>query len=310
VPELLAGSPAAFIALAAVLGLLVGSFLNVVIHRLPRMLEREWQAQARELLAGDAVAGPGSAAAPPAVAPSAEVPYNLVVPRSACPACHAPITAMQNIPLVSWLALRGRCASCRAPISVRYPLIELLTGVLSAAVAWKFGFGWPAAGALGVSWALVALAGIDLDTQLLPDSITLPLLWAGLLASLAWSPLVGAASLPVPPAESILGAAVGYLSLWSVYHLFRLATGKEGMGHGDFKLLAALGAWLGWHMLLPIVLGSACVGALVGIGLIASGRRGRSVPMPFGPFLAAAGWAAMMWGNEWVAAYLHLYASH
>jgi leader peptidase (prepilin peptidase)/N-methyltransferase len=298
--ELLAGSPAAFIALAAVLGLLVGSFLNVVIHRLPRMLEREWQAQARDVLADDA----------PAVPPGAEAPYNLVVPRSACPACNTQITALQNIPLVSWLVLRGRCAQCRAPISVRYPLVELLTGVLSAAVAWKFGFGWPAAGALAVSWALVALAGIDLDTQLLPDVITLPLLWAGLLASLAWSPMVGSASLPVPPTESILGAALGYLSLWSIYHLFRLVTGKEGMGHGDFKLLAALGAWLGWHMLLPIVLGSAGVGALVGIGLIVAGRRGRNVPLPFGPFLAAAGWVVMMWGNEWVAAYLHLYSPH
>ena len=294
--ELLAGQPAAFIALAAVLGLLVGSFLNVVIHRLPRMLEREWQAQAREQL--------GAGAAQP------EASYNLVVPRSACPACHAPITALQNIPLISWLALRGRCANCHAPISVRYPLVELLTGLASAAVAWKFGFGWPAAAALAVSWSLVALAGIDLDTQLLPDAITLPLLWAGLLASLAWSPMVGAASLPVPPAQAILGAALGYLSLWSVYQLFRLATGKEGMGHGDFKLLAALGAWLGWHMLLPVVLASACVGALVGIGLIVSGRRGRSVPLPFGPFLAAAGWLAMMWGPEWVAAYLNLYVPH
>jgi leader peptidase (prepilin peptidase) / N-methyltransferase len=300
VPELLAGSPAAFIALSAVLGLLVGSFLNVVIHRLPRMLEREWQAQAREQLGTEAA---------PAGAPG-EAAYNLVVPRSACPSCHAQITALQNIPLVSWLALRGRCATCRAPISVRYPLVELLTGLVSAAVAWKFGFGWPAAGALGVSWTLVALAGIDLDTQLLPDAITLPLLWAGLLASLAGSPLPGAASLPVSPVESILGAALGYLSLWLVYHLFRLATGKEGMGHGDFKLLAALGAWLGWHMLLPIVLASACFGALVGIALIVSGRRGREVPLPFGPFLAAAGWLAMMWGPEWVAAYLHLYAPH
>jgi len=216
------------------------------------------------------------------------------------------------------MILRGRCRNCRGRISIRYPLIELLCGVLGGLVAWKFGFGWSAAGALLLSWSLVALAGIDLDTQLLPDAITLPLLWAGLLASLAW-PLAGQGlglsaaagvpipSLPVAPADAIIGAAAGYLSLWSVYHLFRLLTGKEGMGHGDFKLLAALGAWLGWHLLLPIILGSAVVGALVGIGLIAARRRGREVPIPFGPFLAAAGWLAMMWGHEWVSAYLGLY---
>lgn len=305
---MLAGSPAAFVTVATVIGLLVGSFLNVVIHRLPLMLERQWRAQAAEMLAD---APPTSAtAAVPAATPASttpEAPYNLVVPRSACPSCQAPITALQNIPLISWLALRGRCANCHAPISLRYPLVELFTGLLSAAVAWKFGFGWPAAGGLLLSWALVALAAIDIDTQLLPDAITLPLLWAGLVASLAASPL-SMASLPVPPAEAIIGAAAGYLSLWCVYHLFRLLTGKEGMGHGDFKLLAALGAWLGWHLLLPIVLGSALVGAVVGLTLIATGRRGRSVPLPFGPFLAAAGWLAMMWGNQWVAAYLHLYA--
>jgi leader peptidase (prepilin peptidase)/N-methyltransferase len=301
--DLLAGSPAAFVTVAALLGLLVGSFLNVVIHRLPRMLDRQWRAQAAEMLAAAAAATTTSGT----VADDASAaPYNLVVPRSACPACQAPITALQNIPVASWLALRGRCAACRAPISIRYPLVELLTGLLSAAVAWKFGFGWSAAAGLALTWALVALAGIDLDTQLLPDAITLPLLWAGLLASLAWSPYT-LASLPVPPGEAILGAAAGYLSLWGVYHLFRLVTGKEGMGHGDFKLLAALGAWLGWHLLLPIILGSALVGAVIGLALIAAGRRGRGVPLPFGPFLAGAGWLAMMWGHEWVAAYLHLY---
>jgi len=306
---LLAESSAAFVAVCVVLGLLVGSFLNVVIHRLPRMLERQWRAQAAEY------AAEGAAAAAP---PAAEPPYNLVVPRSACPHCRAPITALQNVPVISWLALHGRCAACKAPISLRYPLVELLCGVLGGLVAWKFGFGWSAAGALALSWSLVALAGIDLDTQLLPDAITLPLLWAGLLASLAW-PLAGQGlglsaaagvpgpSLPVAPADAIIGAAAGYLSLWSAYHLFRLLTGKEGMGHGDFKLLAALGAWLGWHLLLPIILGSAVVGALVGIGLIAARRRGRDVPIPFGPFLAAAGWLAMMWGHEWVSAYLGLY---
>jgi leader peptidase (prepilin peptidase)/N-methyltransferase len=314
--ELLAGSSTAFVALAVVLGLLVGSFLNVVIHRLPRMLERQWRDQAAEFAAEDAA---NATSGKPQPAATAAARYNLVVPRSACPGCSAPITALQNIPVISWLALRGRCANCKAPISARYPVVELLCGVLSGLVAWKFGFGWPAAAGLAVTWSLVALAGIDLDTQLLPDAITLPLLWAGLLASLAW-PLAGGAlagdpgallpSLPVSPGDAIIGAAAGYLSLWSVYHLFRLLTGKEGMGHGDFKLLAALGAWLGWHLLLPIVLGSAVVGAIVGIGLIAARKRGREVPIPFGPFLAASGWLAMMWGHEWVAAYLALYARH
>jgi leader peptidase (prepilin peptidase)/N-methyltransferase len=317
--ELLAGSSAAFVALAVVLGLLVGSFLNVVIHRLPRMLERQWRAEAAQYAAEAPGAGP---AGEPAGAAPAEARYNLVVPRSACPHCSAPITALQNIPVISWLALRGRCAACKAPISPRYPVVELLCGILSGLVAWKFGFGWNAVAALGLTWSLIALAGIDVDTQLLPDAITLPMLWAGLLASLAW-PLppglggvaYGAAggttallpSLPVSPADAIIGAAAGYLSLWSVYHLFRLLTGKEGMGHGDFKLLAALGAWLGWRLLLPIVLGSAVVGAITGIGLIVLRGRGRSVPIPFGPFLAAAGWLAMMWGHEWVGAYLSLY---
>jgi leader peptidase (prepilin peptidase)/N-methyltransferase len=318
--ELLAGSSTAFVALAVVLGLLVGSFLNVVIHRLPRMLERQWRDQAADYAAEQAAVHAAGATAPPA---PAEPRYNLVVPRSACPSCSAPITALQNIPVISWLALRGKCARCKAPISARYPVVELLCGVLSGLVAWKLGFGWSAAAGLAVTWSLVALAGIDLDTQLLPDAITLPLLWAGLLASLAW-PLAAATtgatmaggagavlpSLPVSPGEAIVGAAAGYLSLWSVYHLFRLLTGKEGMGHGDFKLLAALGAWLGWHLLLPIVLGSAVVGAIVGIGLIAARKRGREVPIPFGPFLAASGWLAMMWGHEWVAAYLNLYARH
>jgi leader peptidase (prepilin peptidase)/N-methyltransferase len=289
---------AAWVALAGVLGLLIGSFLNVVIHRLPKMLDRQWREQCAELEpvtpASTAPASPGAA------------PYNLVTPRSACPACHAPIHAWQNIPLISYLALRGRCASCGVRISPRYPLIEALCGVLTAAVAWKFGVSWEALAAALVTWFLIALAGIDLDHQLLPDDLTLPLLWAGLVASLLWTPGV-ATSLPVSPVEAIVGAAAGYVSLWLVYQLFRLCTGKEGMGYGDFKLLAALGAWLGGRMLLPIVLGSASVGALVGIALIVSGRRGRGTPLPFGPFLAAAGWLAMMWGPEWVSAYLRLY---
>jgi leader peptidase (prepilin peptidase) / N-methyltransferase len=272
---------------------MVGSFLNVVIHRLPIMLERSWREQGAE-----------SSATPEA--PVTGERYNLVVPRSSCPACRAPIAAWHNIPVFSWLQLRGRCASCQTRISIRYPLVELLCGVLSAAVVWKFGVAWPTLGALIVTWYLIALAAIDLDHQLLPDSLTLPLLWAGLLASLGWHEFTPT-SLPVSPTDAIIGASAGYLTLWSVYQLFRLCTGKEGMGYGDFKLLAALGAWLGWRMLLPIVLCSAAVGAVVGIALIVAKRRGRGVPLPFGPFLAAAGWLAMMWGPQWVSAYLGLY---
>ncbi len=295
---LLAQSPAAFIALSLLLGLLIGSFLNVVIYRLPLMLEREWRAQCAELAAAGESAG--------VAANPGEPPFNLVVPRSACPGCRAPIRAIHNVPVLSWLALRGRCASCQVRISARYPIVELLCGVLSGVVAWKFGFGWQAGAALAITWLLIALTGIDLDHQLLPDSLTLTLLWGGLLASVFWS-ANNPHSLPVSPADSIIGAVAGYLSLWSVYQLFKLATGKEGMGYGDFKLLAALGAWLGWRMLLPIVLCSAAVGATVGIALIVTGRQKRSVPIPFGPFLAAAGWLAMMWGPEWVASYLGLF---
>jgi leader peptidase (prepilin peptidase)/N-methyltransferase len=305
---LLASSPGFFITLALLLGLLVGSFLNVVIYRLPLMLERQWRAQCAEL-ATSSHGTPGTtmqAGRAGSAEPAPEPQFNLIVPRSACPACKAPIRAWHNIPVLSWLLLRGRCADCSARISIRYPLVELACGLLTAAVAWKFGYGMQAAAAILVTWFLIALTGIDFDHQLLPDSLTLPLLWAGLLASLAWSAGSGA-HLPVSTRDAIIGAAAGYLSLWSVYHLFRLATGKEGMGYGDFKLLAALGAWLGWKMLLPIVLCSAAVGAMVGILLIVTGQRGRSVPMPFGPFLAAAGWIAMMWGPEWVGAYLSLY---
>jgi leader peptidase (prepilin peptidase)/N-methyltransferase len=313
--ELLAQSPALFIALTLVLGLLVGSFLNVVIYRLPVMLEREWRAQCAEHAQAQAQAqadhpqsaNPQAAGAAAASTAHDEPPFNLVVPRSACPHCRAPISALQNIPLISWLLLRGRCANCKAPISKRYPLIELVCGLLSAVVAWKFGWCWQALAALLVTWYLIALTGIDIDHQLLPDALTLPLLWGGLVASLWWSP-DSAHSLPVSPSDAIIGAAAGYLSLWCVYHLFKLLTGKDGMGYGDFKLLAALGAWLGWHMLLPIVLCSAAVGAFVGIALIVGRGRERGIPIAFGPFLAAAGWLAMMWGPQWVASYLGLFA--
>jgi leader peptidase (prepilin peptidase) / N-methyltransferase len=272
------------------LSLLVGSFLNVVIHRVPVMLEREWRAQAEQALQPDV-----EAEAPPK--------YNLVVPRSACPKCGAQITALQNVPLVSYLLLGGKCASCGAKISARYPLVELGTAILSALVAWRFGFVWYTAAALLLTWMLVALTGIDIDHQLLPDSMTLPLVWLGLLLSLAASvPDIG---LPVDPRSSIIGAAAGYLSLWSVYHVFRLLTGKEGMGYGDFKLFAALGAWLGWQMLLPIILLAAFSGAVIGILMIVLRGRDRNIPIPFGPYLAAAGWIALMWGDQIVTSYLH-----
>jgi leader peptidase (prepilin peptidase) / N-methyltransferase len=301
---LLSSSPVSFILTCVVLGLLVGSFLNVVIYRVPVILERQWREQCVELAADSA----GSPDAAPGTAPGPRAePFNLVVPRSACPACKAPITALQNIPVVSYLFLRGRCASCGIRISPRYPAIEALTGLLSAAVAWKFGFGWPALAGLVLTWFLVALTFIDVDHQLLPDNLTLPLLWIGLLLSL-WSSYAGGAILPVSPRSSIIGAIAGYLSLWSVYHLFRLLTGKEGMGYGDFKLFAALGAWLGWKMLLPIILIAAGVGAVVGIAIIALRGQNRSTPIAFGPFLATAGWLMLMFGQELVTGYLGLFS--
>ena len=293
---LLAQVPAAFIAVALLVGLLVGSFLNVVIHRLPRMLERAWRAECAALDGHGSGAGTAS---PDAGAPPAR--YDLVAPRSACPSCGTPIAARHNIPLLSWLLLRGRCAHCAAPISPRYPLVEAATGVLTALVAWKFGFGLPALFATLITWYLVAATLIDLEHQLLPDVLTLPLLWLGLLASLL-PPALPAASLPVEPRTAIIGAAAGYLSLWCVYHLFRLATGKEGMGYGDFKLLGALGAWLGWKSLFLVIIASAMVGAVTGIALILLRRHDRGVPIPFGPFLAAAGWLALMWRTELAAA--------
>jgi leader peptidase (prepilin peptidase)/N-methyltransferase len=290
--ELLASSPAFFVGIILVLGLLVGSFLNVVIHRLPIILERQWRQEYSESLSN------------PIELPPADQPFNLMVPRSACPACKAPITALQNIPIVSYLVLRGRCNGCGTRISPRYPFVEFLTAILSAAVAWKYGFGWPTAAAVVLTWFLVALTFIDADTQLLPDQLTLPLLWLGLLLSL-WGPQAhGGPPIPVDMRSSIIGAIVGYLSLWSVYHLFRLVTGKEGMGYGDFKLLAALGAWLGYQMLLPIILFAAAVGSVIGIALLAARGQSRATHIAFGPFLAAAGWLVLMFGPEIVARYL------
>jgi leader peptidase (prepilin peptidase)/N-methyltransferase len=273
----------AFIAVAVVFGLMIGSFLNVVIHRLPRMMERDWAAQCAELR--------GEAA-------SVGEPYSLVRPRSRCPDCGRPILATENIPLLSYLILRGRCRGCGKAISARYPLVEALTGMLFGICAWQLGPSLAAAGAMTFSAAMVALAFIDLDTQLLPDDITLPLLWLGLLINLpgTFTDLAGA----------VAGAAVGYLSLWSVYWLFKMATGKEGMGYGDFKLLAAIGAWLGWQVLPLTILLSSLVGAVVGIGLIVLVRHGRNVPIPFGPYLAAAGLIALFWGKSLTHAYLGL----
>jgi leader peptidase (prepilin peptidase)/N-methyltransferase len=262
---------------AVFVGLAVGSFLNVVIHRLPKMMESEWRAQCAEL----------SGSAPPD-----EPRYNLVVPRSTCPACGTAIRARDNIPVVSWLLLRGKCAHCAAPISPRYPLVEALTAALSALVIWKFGANSTGFAVCVFTWILIALTFIDADTTLLPDDLTIPLLWLGLLANLF--AVIPAVTLP----EAVIGAVAGYLILWSVYWVFRLATGKEGMGYGDFKLLAALGAWLGWKALLPVLLLSSVVGAMVGIAMIVLQRRGRGVQIPFGPYLATAGFLVMMLGDR------------
>lgn len=286
--EWLPDNPAAFTLLCGVLGLLVGSFLNVVIHRLPIMMQREWRVACEEILVeqGCSVSGPA--------APSDR--YNLVVPGSACPHCGHKIGALENVPVLSWVFLRGKCRGCKAPISPRYPLVELLTGAAFATIAWHFGWG-PAAGfGLVFSAVLIALTFIDIDHQLLPDSLTLPLLWLGLLLSL--NPVF------VDSRSALIGGAAGYLSLWSVFWLFKLVTGKEGMGAGDFKLLAALGAWLGWQMLPLVILLSSVVGAVAGIGLIAYNKGDRQLRIPFGPYLAVAGWIALLWGDVLVQWYL------
>jgi len=274
------------------LGLLVGSFLNVVIYRLPIMMEREWQQQCQELTADGTSQEKEEEAEP----------FNLMVPRSRCSACGTPITAVQNIPLVSWLALKGKCGNCSAPISARYPIIELLTGLLSGAVIWQFGPTIYGSAALLLVWALIALTMIDIDHQILPDRITLPLMWLGIALSLWHQP---GSDLPFPDLQaSVIGAMAGYMALWSVYWLFKLVTGKEGMGYGDFKLLAALGAWLGWQMLPLIIMFSAIVGAVVGIGMIIFLGRDRQIPIPFGPYLAGAGLIALFFGQQIIASYL------
>lgn len=273
--------PALALPAAAVVGLFVGSFLNVVIHRLPKMMERGWAEQCAELAGRE-----------PPPAPR----YNLAVPRSACPACGHAITAMENVPVLSWLALRGRCSACQARISPRYPVVELAAGALALAAIWQFGPTWKGLASCLLLWTLLALAFIDADTQLLPDDLTLPLLWGGLLANLF--------GLFVPLASAVIGAIAGYLSLWTVYWLFKLIRGKEGMGYGDFKLLAALGAWLGWPMLPQIVLVSSVLGAIGGIAMIVVRGRDRATPLPFGPWLAGAGAIALFVGPQINALYL------
>lgn len=272
---LLQASPIFFIIIITILGLLVGSFLNVVIYRLPVMMMQDWRQQCADLNDEE-------------LAPIEK--FSLSHPRSRCPKCSHQITALENIPIISYLILGGNCRQCKTSIAIRYPLIEALTGLLSALVAWKFGFDWSCVGALLLTWILIALTFIDIDHQLLPDSITLPLMWLGILFSFF--------TVYTDLHASIVGAIAGYMSLWLVFQGFKLATGKEGMGYGDFKLLAALGAWLGWSLLPTIVLLSSLVGAIVGISLIVFGKHQRDIPIPFGPYLAAAGWIALMWGHQ------------
>jgi leader peptidase (prepilin peptidase)/N-methyltransferase len=279
--EYFSSSLVSWVMAISLLGLLFGSFLNVVIYRLPIMMQREWEFQAAEL-SGQQF-------------DQSDI-FNLSTPRSSCPHCGHAITALENIPVISYLVLGGKCRGCRAGISARYPLIEALTALLSATVAWHFGFTWACVGALLLTWSLIALTFIDLDHQLLPDKITLPLVWLGLFFNLF--------GVFTDLSSSVVGAIAGYLSLWSIYHLFRLITGKEGMGYGDFKLLAALGAWMGWQSLPMIVLLSSLVGAVVGITLILLRNHQRDIPIPFGPYLAAAGWIAFLWGDQINAVYL------
>jgi leader peptidase (prepilin peptidase)/N-methyltransferase len=286
-------TPALTLACAAIFGLLVGSFLNVVIHRLPLMMQAQWEAEAAQIseAATGSTAGAGESAMKPAAAP-----FNLVVPRSRCPHCGHPITAAENIPVLSWLWLRGRCSACKAPISARYPLIEVLSGALSFACIWHYGLTLAGVAAVLLCFALVTLAFIDFDTQLLPDDITLPLLWGGLLLNLAGAGFVALQ-------DAVIGAVAGYLLLWTIYWAFRLLTGKEGMGYGDFKLLAALGAWFGWQAIPAIILLASVVGAVVGIALTVFARHGRDIPIPFGPYLAGAGALTLFFSKPLMALY-------
>jgi len=280
----LQNSPTYFVALVSIIGLMLGSFLNVVIYRLPKMMEREWRQHCAELCAEKIAEEPV---------------FNLAVPRSTCPQCQHKISVLENIPLVSYLFLRGRCAECQSPIPLRYPLVEVLTGVLSGFVAWHFGFGVATFAALIFLWAMIALTFIDIDTQLLPDSITQPLLWFGLLYNLHG----GLTDIH----SAVIGATAGYLLLWSVYWVFKLLTGKEGMGYGDFKLLAAIGAWLGWQLLPIVILFASVVGATVGVLLILGKKHTRNATIPFGPYLAGGGLLALLWGKQLNQVYLAMF---
>jgi leader peptidase (prepilin peptidase) / N-methyltransferase len=283
--DYLIASPALFSIVIGLFGLLVGSFLNVVIYRLPVMMQKSWRKDCHEYL--------GLAAEP-----ITDEPFNLVFPLSRCPGCNTPIKPYQNIPVVSYILLRGKCAQCGNPISLRYPIIEAFTAITSFVVAWHFGFTLQAGCALLLTWSLIALSFIDIDHHLLPDSITLPMLWLGLFLSVF--------GLFAGSHDSIIGAVAGYLVLWCVFHLFKLLTGKEGMGYGDFKLLALFGAWLGWQYLPAIILLSSLVGAVIGIAMIVFSRHDRNTPIPFGPYLAAAGWIALIWGADINQFYLHI----
>ena len=292
--DLLAQSPVLTIVLAAILGLLVGSFLNVVIYRLPLMLQREWHGQCCEYLQLDA------AKISSVHAVSEHKVFNLMKPDSHCPVCNKPVRPWQNIPVVSYLLLGGKCSECKTAIHWRYPVLELATAALSAVVAWHFGATWSCVAALFFAWFLIAATVIDIDHQLLPDNITLPLLWLGLI--LALTPYGTGVSVT----DAVIGAAAGYLSLWSVYQIFKMLTGREGMGYGDFKLLAAIGAWLGWQQLLTVVILSSMAGAVLGIGMAIFAGRDKNIPMSFGPYLAIAGFIALIWGNVIADWYLNL----
>jgi leader peptidase (prepilin peptidase)/N-methyltransferase len=288
--ELVQHNSVLYLSLIAVLGLLVGSFLNVVIYRLPVILKRQWKADCVSFLAQE------NEPAPDATSRNEQV-FNLVVPRSRCPHCGHLITALENVPVLSFLFLKGRCRECKTPISIRYPLIEILSASLAVIVAWKYGFSYQAAMGILLSWALISLSLIDYDHQYLPDNITLPFLWLGLFLNIN--------GLYIDLASAVLGAIAGYLVLWLVFQVFKLITGKEGMGYGDFKLLAMLGAWLGWQALPAIILISTLVGSIIGLSLILFKQHDRSHPIPFGPYLAIAGWIVLLWGNEINNAYLN-----
>ncbi len=294
--EILEAWPAGLFIAIGLIGLIVGSFLNVVAYRVPLMMERAWRSQCDELKA--------QAFTPPPHA-SANGRFDLWWPPSACPGCGTAIALQHNVPVLGYLWLRGRCASCGLKISARYPVVEAIAALLGLTVAYLFGPTWQTVAALGFTWTLVALTLIDLDHKLLPDSLTLPLLWAGLLVNVG---LLRGAPLFAPNLQSaVIGAAAGYLALWTVYQLFKLATGKEGMGYGDFKLLAAIGAWVGWQLLPLVILSSAAVGSVVGIAMIVLGGRSSQTAIPFGPYLAAAGWIALLWGEPLVRLYESLF---